>query len=290
MAISKDLKDCSEMDLVNIVNELEGFAWQLDHDAGDGRIDPKTNTSNLRKQAREATKLLKAKTGIKNREGLSEYIREKLQEQNARWDNEWAVICMEGSVFKLQDTNRFFETLRVYNSIHSYPGRLKQTLLARLRNSKDFTVFSDRDISRLEKVHVSPMYSGRSGIIKADEEPEKRSTKLQVGRYPTGIERWYSEKFEDMGTVFYHAGFKQVFETLGGLYPCVTIPLDKKLLERSDKEPFRVMLARSYQQNVLVEFTPKDLPAMKRMYNIKPKYTKIHKNGSGMSGRGLELD
>ncbi|MFH0869395.1 MAG: hypothetical protein V1839_04165 [archaeon] len=284
-SFEKEIKAASEMTLVNTINQLEGFAWRLNHDAADGRIEDNVDGSikSLMKQVQQAASELKARTGIKDDEKLGEYIRLKLKEQDIRWDAEWAALHTEGAVFQskkklpVAGAHYIWETVRAYGS----PDNLKdQHILARAQNleTRGFVVFDSFAITHIEKVDTPPIYRGSlSGIITVDEEKEKRSVKYE------GMPSWAGEYFRDNGAVFYHAGFKQVFETLGSVY--CAIPSGKDMLD--------VILAKSYQKNVIVEFTQNDVPSMNPLCSIKkPKYTKIVAAGPGYrhTTGGIVLD
>jgi len=77
--------DLSDMDLVNIVNQTEGFAWRLNHDAADGRIPDDSIDSSiakLKKSRDQAVEEIKKRTGYSTHERLTEHIQGKLKEQD----------------------------------------------------------------------------------------------------------------------------------------------------------------------------------------------------------------
>jgi len=246
------IQERSEMDLVNIINETEDLAWRLNHDAADGRIPEAgvdDSISQLMKQRDEAVTELKLRKGIQTHDGIRDYIRGKLKEQDQMWNKQWGELYKDGAVFKSSGNDRVFETVRLYLPTSGTFGP-NQIILARSHDSNNYFQFDDRKIPHLIKLDdVQPQYKGetRSGIIRATEEMAKR----EVARPKKSNERlWY--KFYDTGAVFTHAGFNDTYESFAHF----------NLPNKERKTSNEVILARSYSRPLFVEFTPKDLGAM----------------------------
>ncbi len=263
-----------EMDLVNIINEIEGLAWILNHDSADGKIPDKgvdDFISRLIKQKNEAVAELMSRTGFQTYDGMRAYIRGKLKEQDQLWDRQWGELYQEGAVFKISGGGRYrsditdvFETVRAYLPTSETVGP-NQIILARLHGSSRYSIFDDRDIPELTKLEdVQPQCRGKAkrGIIKATEEMANR----EVARHQNNDGKsWY--QFSDTGAVFTHAGFSDIFESFRNF----------NLPDRKRRTCNEVILARSYSQPVFVEFTPRDLGAME-LVAMTPRYTRREGN------------
>jgi len=258
----------SDMDLVNIVNETERFTWRLNHDAADGRIPNEgvdESITQLHQTRYQAVEEIKRRTGYTEFSQLKFYIGEKLKEQDKMWDEQWAELQHEGSVFKISGGGRYkespivFETVRAYLPLRGTMGP-NQYLMARVQGefgTGQFRIFDDRDITELQKVDVQSMYKGptKRGIVRCDEESDKR-IELPFER------NWWD--FCQSGSVFSHVGFEGVFETYG--------KFNLPGVEQSEEN--EVVLARPYNHNpVFYEFAKKDLGAM-TLVPVEPKYHK----------------
>lgn len=263
------VESLSEMDLVNIVNQTEGLAWRINHDAADGRISNEgvdDSITELRQARDKAVDEIKKRTGYLTHEQLRDYIRGKLKEQDEMWDKQWEELSKEGSVFKISGGGRYkespivFETVRTYLPLRGTMGP-NQYLMARVQGefgTGQFRIFDDRDITELQKIDVKPMYNSPSkrGIVRCDEDTEKR-IELPFER------NWWN--FCQSGSVFAHTGFGEVFETYGRL----------NLPGVEQAEENEVILARPFNHNpVFYEFVRKDLGAMVSV-PVEPRY---HKN------------
>jgi hypothetical protein len=263
-----EIEKLSDMDLVNVVNQTEGLAWRINHDAADGRTSEAgvDNTIDELRQTRDkVVEEIKKRTGHSTHEQLRDYIRGKLQEQNEMWDRQWAELSKEGSVFKISGGGRYAESPAVFETVRAYlpeSGTVgpNQYIMARVQGkfpTGQFRVFDDRDITELQKLDVAPMYSdpGERGIVKFDERSENR-IKLKLKR------NW--RDFRVAGTVFSHVGFNRVFETYG----------EFNLPDRERYEKNEVIIARPFDEETrFYEFTRQDLGAM-TMIPIKPIFHK----------------
>lgn len=261
-----EVKNMSDMDLVNIVNETEGFAWRLNHDAGDGRI-PNEGVDDSIQQLHQTRDLaiveIKERTGLDTHEELRDYTQGKLNEQDGIWDTQWAEIYNEGAVFKISKGNspRVFETIRTYLPQSGTFGP-NEYIFARVRGSLEFTQLDDRGITRLTKVpsnEACSLYANctpeERGLIKAHEEPAKRKGTSSEER-----KNWHQFDSWDH-TVFDHKGFNEVFEAIEKYnFPHMETCEDNEIL-----------LARSHVRPIFVEFTPKDLGLME-VVSTSPRY------------------
>ena len=270
-----ELKEKSEMDLVELINSTEGFALRLNYDVADGRISDKgvgDSTSKIMKQRDEAVTELKSRIGIQTHEEMRNYITGKLKEQDQMWDKQGGELYQEGAVFKISGGGKYrsdlldvFETVRAYLPTSGTFGP-NQIILARPHGSIIYSRFDDRDIPELKKLDgVKPVYQEMNsrGIIKADEEIDKRVSFLpQRTNYS---KEWH--RFTNAGAVFRHSGFDETFET----FQLYNLPNKKR------KEKNEVVLTRSYDREMFVEFTMKDLEAME-LIMMKPIYTRREGN------------
>jgi hypothetical protein len=249
------IKNASDMDLANIVNETEGFAWRLNHDAADERISRKGVDKSIRElmtTRNKAIKEIKKRTGLRTHEELKAHVQSKLKEQEDMWDNQWAEIYNEGTVFApKKDDGKTYETIRTYLPIGGCFGP-NQYVFFRVRGTTRFGHLDDRQIPQLKRLaNIQSMYSNVSplerGLIKAHEEPAKRKDINGLSRKGENLYKFY-ERY----AVFFHKGFNETFETMEHLnFPNV---------ERCEKN--EIILARSHTKPVFVEFTINDLWAM----------------------------
>ena len=278
-----EMQTVSDMNLVNIINETEGFAWKLNHDKGHGRIEGNISPDirQLMKTRDKATRELEKRTGIKDLGQMRNHIKAKLKEQDEMWDRQWAELYQEGSMFRLimedkKKVSPVFETVRIYLPV-AYCSGPKQIILARPHGYKHFATFDDRKIPELEKANdIKPIYTNMlsRGLIKADEEKEFRIT-----GQPSELDmnRWNRE-LTDYGAIFFHKGFDDIFETFER-YNLPNMP-QERLNE--------VILARGHKTPFIVEFTPYDLKAIEPT-SEPSKY--IKKSGGGWtSSHGLTVE
>ena len=264
-----DLTTISELELASSINSLDGIAWRIEHDAGDGRIkdgsEVNKSLAEIRQKVGMLAEELRRRTGFKTDERLRVYIQEKVKEQNQLWDKQWEEIYTAGAVFKFREgegeegPKDVYETVRAYLPHHGTIGP-NQIVLARIRDTGKFLTFDDRRVPQLEKLDLKPQYhskkTGAPRLVKYNQEPEKRA-RIEVPK-----ERSF-RAFYETGAVFTHAGFNGTFE----VYGCFNLP------QREQDEKNEVVLARGYYADNLVEFTPRDLGMMVNV-NMKPRYHK----------------
>ncbi len=254
MGSALDIKTASELELAMLINGYEGLAWRINHDAADGRIKEEgvdDSLTELRGEVETIVNEIKERTGIAEHAELKKYVQEKVKEQETLWDNQWAELYNEGSVFKgTEEHSPVFETIRTYfpRSGCMGPG---QHIFARVRDSTQFVELDNRSIVSLKKLNgKKSIYTNLSpeerGLIKAHEYPGKRTGDRAEER-----SEWNA--FDPWGHVtFYHSGFEDTFEVMDkfnapNVNPC------------KDNE---ILLARSHSKPIFAEFTPRELDLM----------------------------
>jgi len=262
----KPITEFSDLDLVNMVNELEGVSWRINHDAADGRIPDgegvDKSLTELEQKKEEIVEEIKKRTGLQTFEQLKVYIQEKLREQRGLWDKQWAELYQERAAFRISGGGKYacskeaLVTVRTYLPPHGTSGP-NQIILARIHGTGKFRTFDDRDITELQKLDAKPSGLSREArsIVKARQQLEKRLRLKSNGR------NWAD--FYQSGSVFSHVGFNDTFET----YAHFNLPN----IER--KESNEVILARAYSAQALVEFTQRDLGGMVSL-PMEPRYHK----------------
>lgn len=264
MTNTNDLEQYSNMDLANLIYETEGFAWRLNHDAGDGRIPEKgvdESVRNLHSTRDQAANILKQRTGITEHQELSEYVMGQVKEQDRIWEEKWKDLSEEGTVFRYKDGDTLFETIRSYLPAYGWSGP-KSFILYRIQGTDKIGDVDNRRVTDRFKVpeeEASSMYKDCSplekGLIKFDEEVEKRQ-----GEEASFTPRWHNlDPFDQ--TVFYHSGFDETFEVIG-----------KYNLRNTEREyENELILAKSHDRPVFVEFRPEEVNLITVLHQ-KPKY------------------
>jgi len=163
------------------------------------------------------------------------------------------------------DVPDVYETVRTYLPTQGTVP-IKQIILARGHDSTRFKEFYDFDAVDLGLVdYIEPKYLDMSprdrGLIRFDEERNKR--RCRGGDKNTG--KW--EDFKESGTVFYHPGFNECFET----YEVNNLP------QRPVTGVNEVILAKSHTERpIFAEFTRSDLIKMDLRQWTGKKYITDH--------------
>jgi len=265
-----NVTELSDMDLVNGINQTEGLAWRMNHDAADGRISEEGVDESISELHTTRDKLvaeLKKRTGLESHGDLRKYMGMKLKEQDNMWDRQWEEIYQPGAVFSIfyrgkpVENSEVFETIRTYLPLRGTSGP-KQHILTRVHGNEygtgQFRIFDDRDVVKMQKLNILPKYNKPSirGVVRIDEELEKRI------ELDSGNRNWTD--FCDAGSVFSHVGFNNIFETYG-LFNLPNV---------EQKEDNEVIIARPHpHDHKFYEFIKKDLGAM-TIIPMKPKYHK----------------
>lgn len=216
----------------------------------------------------------------------------------------WNGIYREGAIFQpvagsLYKQGLLFETIRRYQPVSGSVGPHK-IVLARIHETSLFHLFQDNfDASEIEPVQgIEPVYQSQTyrGLVKENEDMHARIASYDESdtilcefhcdisalrferRIPSDelLERWV--RFRTEGAVFRHKGFRETFETFRWL----------NLPDVNRKKTNEVILARSYDKPVFVEFTVTDLRAMELTCE-KPKYTRKEGNTTYLGELSLDI-
>ncbi|MFH1896518.1 MAG: hypothetical protein ABH814_03575 [bacterium] len=196
-------EEMSLPELAQNISGLEGFAWRLEHDAADGRIEHSIDddTAALRNMARTIAVVFarKANLDVSDMEAMRKRIRQELAKFDALLAARWKQIFRVGAVFSItgqygyltDDCDDFFEVLGVYDSTMVGPN---QHVLTRIRGTGSFALFDERQVVDLRIEKKRPKYKRNKGFLRA-------------GRYAEFPPVRYSGKdIRDTGAVFRYSG------------------------------------------------------------------------------------